>query len=67
MRYHSLVVDAGLLPDCFVRTAWTADGTIMAVAHRQFPLHGVQFHPESIGTPLGRTVLDNFLRLARAR
>jgi anthranilate synthase/aminodeoxychorismate synthase-like glutamine amidotransferase len=64
MRYHSLVV-APELPECFAVDAWTADDTIMAVSHRDAPMHGVQFHPESIGTPLGPRVLDNFLRLAR--
>jgi anthranilate synthase/aminodeoxychorismate synthase-like glutamine amidotransferase len=64
MRYHSLVV-ARELPECFTVSAWTSDDTIMAVSHRDAPMHGVQFHPESIGTPLGSRVLDNFLRLAR--
>jgi anthranilate synthase component 2 len=65
MRYHSLVVAASQLPECFEITAWTADATIMAVAHRSAPLYGVQFHPESIGTPDGPRVLANFLALAR--
>jgi anthranilate synthase component II len=66
MRYHSLVADAAQLPAALSVRAWTADGTIMAVEHRSAPIHGVQFHPESIGTPLGRRVLDNFLGRARA-
>jgi anthranilate synthase component II len=66
MRYHSLVADPGQLPACLCVRAWTADGTIMAIEHRSAPIHGVQFHPESIGTPLGRRVLGNFLAAARA-
>jgi anthranilate synthase component 2 len=66
MRYHSLVADPAQLPAALSVRGWTADGTIMAVEHRSAPIHGVQFHPESIGTPLGRRVLDNFLIRARA-
>jgi anthranilate synthase component 2 len=65
MRYHSLVADPASLPACLRVTARTRDGTIMGVSHRTAPLHGVQFHPESIGTPCGRQLLDNFLQLAR--
>ncbi len=61
-RYHSLVVDRATLPDCLEVTAWTPDQTIMAVAHRQWPLVGVQFHPESILTDEGYPLLANFLR-----
>jgi anthranilate synthase/aminodeoxychorismate synthase-like glutamine amidotransferase len=64
MRYHSLVADPAHLPDCLAVQARTSDGTIMAVSHRGRPLYGVQFHPESIGTPQGARVLANFLRLA---
>jgi anthranilate synthase component II len=64
MRYHSLVVDPQQLPACLEVTARTQDETIMAFAHRSAPLYGVQFHPESIGTPFGRAVLANFLRVA---
>jgi len=67
MRYHSLVVDPEQLPACLDVTARTHDETIMAFAHRSAPMYGVQFHPESIGTPFGRTVLANFLRVARSR
>jgi anthranilate/para-aminobenzoate synthase component II len=67
MRYHSLVVDPQQLPACLAVTARTHDETIMAFAHRSAPMYGVQFHPESIGTPFGRTVLANFLRVARTR
>lgn len=66
MRYHSLVVDPATLPACLHVTARTSDGTIMGLSHRSAPLHGVQFHPESIGTPEGPRLLANFLDLARA-
>lgn len=65
MRYHSLIVDAARLPECLRVTAWTQDRVVMAVEHRQHPLYGVQFHPESIGTPDGRRMLENFVALAR--
>lgn len=61
MRYHSLVGDPEALPACLYATAWTADGVLMGVQHRSFPIHGVQFHPESIGTPVGKQLLANFL------
>jgi anthranilate synthase/aminodeoxychorismate synthase-like glutamine amidotransferase len=67
MRYHSLVADPATIPACLEVTAVASDATIMGVSHRSAPLHGVQFHPESIGTPDGPRLLDNFLRLARAR
>lgn len=60
-RYHSLVADQTTLPAELEVTARTADGEVMAVAHKDFPLYGVQFHPESIMTPQGRTILQNFL------
>jgi anthranilate synthase component II len=63
-RYHSLVVSAGSLPDVLEATAWSDDGLIMAMRHRAFPLEGVQFHPESVGTPAGRALLRNFLDTA---
>lgn len=63
-RYHSLIVDSSSLPAELAATAHTADGVIMALAHRRFPLYGVQFHPESILTEGGFEVLANFLRLA---
>jgi anthranilate synthase/aminodeoxychorismate synthase-like glutamine amidotransferase len=65
-RYHSLVVDRDGLPDCFVITAEAADGTIMGLRHRDLPLEGVQFHPESILTTGGHDLLASFLGFARA-
>ena len=61
-RYHSLVV-ADPLPDVLEAAARTEDGTIMGVRHRQYPIHGVQFHPESVLTSAGRQMLQNFLEL----
>ena len=63
-RYHSLVVDRQTLPDELVVIAQTADGVVMALAHTRWPVFGVQFHPESILTEGGYTILANFLRLA---
>jgi len=62
-RYHSLVVQRESLPDCLEVTAWTDEGEIMGVRHKTLPIHGVQFHPESILTEDGRTILRNFLKL----
>jgi len=67
MRYHSLVAEAATMPECLRVNARTADGVVMAVEHRSAPVYGVQFHPESIGTPEGPRILANFLKLARAR
>jgi anthranilate synthase component II len=63
-RYHSLIVDRATLPDCLEITAETSDGLIMGMQHRQYPLHGVQFHPESIASEHGHRLLGNFLRIA---
>jgi anthranilate synthase component 2 len=63
-RYHSLAVDRTTLPDSLEVTAWTEDGEIMGLAHRTRPVHGVQFHPESIATEGGHQLLANFLDLA---
>ena len=63
-RYHSLIVDRDSLPPVLEITAETADGTIMGLAHRDLPLHGVQFHPESIATEHGHRLLANFLDIA---
>ena len=62
IRYHSLVVEPDGLPDCLEVTAWTDDGTIMGLRHRQYPVEGVQFHPESFMTQVGKDLLRNFLR-----
>jgi anthranilate synthase/aminodeoxychorismate synthase-like glutamine amidotransferase len=61
-RYHSLIVDPCSLPDVFTVDARTADGTVMAIAHRDRPIYGVQFHPESIGTTGGDQIIRNFLQ-----
>ncbi len=60
-RYHSLIVERESLPDCLDVTAWLEDGTIMGLQHRDLPIHGVQFHPESIATENGHALLKNFL------
>ena len=64
-RYHSLVVERESLPDCLEITAWLKDGTIMGLRHRELPIEGVQFHPESIASEHGHQILRNFLDLAR--
>ena len=61
-RYHSLAVDEGTLPDCLKVTAITEDGEVMGVRHADYPIFGVQFHPESILTPDGKTMLYNFIK-----
>jgi len=61
MRYHSLIVRRESLPDCLQITAETREGEIMGLQHRDFPIHGVQFHPESILTPEGLRLIENFL------
>ncbi len=65
-RYHSLAADPATIPPCLAVTAWTEDGEVMAVRHRDYPLFGVQFHPESILTPDGRTMLRNFIQLGKS-
>ncbi len=65
-RYHSLVVEPSTVPDCLEVTATTDDGTIMGLRHRDFPIEGVQFHPESILTAAGHDLLRNFLSQAAA-
>jgi anthranilate synthase/aminodeoxychorismate synthase-like glutamine amidotransferase len=62
-RYHSLVIQRDTLPGCLEITAETAEGEVMGVRHRQYPIWGVQFHPESILTENGRQILQNFLAL----
>lgn len=61
-RYHSLAADADTIPDCLRITASTTDNEVMAVQHRDYPIYGVQFHPESIMTPDGKTLLKNFIK-----
>ena len=63
-RYHSLAAKRETLPDVLEVTAWTADGEIMGLAHKTRPIHGVQFHPESIATEHGHDLIGNFLDLA---
>ena len=62
-RYHSLAVDPATLPDCLNITAVTEDGEVMAVQHKDDPIFGVQFHPESIMTPDGKQMLQNFMEM----
>jgi anthranilate synthase/aminodeoxychorismate synthase-like glutamine amidotransferase len=62
-RYHSLLVERSSFPDCLEITAETAEGEIMGLQHRELPIHGVQFHPESILTLEGKKLLANFLRM----
>jgi anthranilate synthase component 2 len=64
-RYHSLMVERASLPDVLEITAETADGIIMGLKHKHYPVHGVQFHPESIASEHGHQLLSNFLDLAR--
>jgi anthranilate synthase component II len=64
-RYHSLIVEASTLPDCLEVTATLADGTIMGLRHRDLPIEGVQFHPESIASEHGHQLLRNFLDAAK--
>jgi len=62
MRYHSLAISREDLPDCLIVTAESEDGEIMGVRHREHPTEGIQFHPESIMTPVGKRLLRNFLK-----
>jgi anthranilate synthase/aminodeoxychorismate synthase-like glutamine amidotransferase len=66
-RYHSLVAERETLPKELRVTAWTQEGTVMGLAHKERPLFGVQFHPESVLTPEGSRLLQNFVRLTRSR
>jgi anthranilate synthase component 2 len=63
IRYHSLAIERASLPDHLEVTAWTADGEIMGVRHKNFPIEGVQFHPESILSEHGHALLKNFLTI----
>ena len=62
-RYHSLIVEKSTFPECLEITAWTEENEIMGLMHKEYPLHGVQFHPESILTKEGKNLLKNFLML----
>jgi len=66
-RYHSLTLEPGSLPDCLEITAKSDDGVIQGIAHRDLPLHGVQFHPESIASEHGHQLIQNFLDIARGK
>lgn len=63
MRYHSLLGEKASLPECLEITAETEDGLIMGVQHKEYPIHGIQFHPESIGTVNGKKMVKKFLSL----
>ena len=65
MRYHSLAIDEKSLPDCLEITARTDDGEIMGIRHKEYIIEGIQFHPESIMTPVGKRLLRNFLKICR--
>ena len=67
IRYHSLIIQREGLPECLEVTAWTDDGTIMGLRHREYPVEGVQFHPESFMTQAGKDLLKNFLQLPYTR
>jgi anthranilate synthase component 2 len=64
-RYHSLLVERSSLPECLEITAWTAEGEIMGMRHRNLPVWGMQFHPESILTVAGMDMLNNFLQMTK--
>ncbi|MCL4245034.1 MAG: aminodeoxychorismate/anthranilate synthase component II [Candidatus Dadabacteria bacterium] len=66
-RYHSLLIEKGTLPDVFEVSAWTDDGEIMGIRHKEHLMEGVQYHPESILTKHGKDILRNFIDLARER
>ena len=66
-RYHSLAAKADTIPECLKITAVASDGEIMAVQHRDYPVYGVQFHPESVMPPHGKTMLGNFITQCRRR
>jgi anthranilate synthase/aminodeoxychorismate synthase-like glutamine amidotransferase len=63
-RYHSLIVNKDSLPDCLERSAWTEEGEVMGLRHREFKVEGVQFHPESILTDFGTHIIKNFIRIS---
>ena len=63
MRYHSLIINEKSLNKDFEKIAWTEDGLVMGISHKTFPMYGIQFHPESIGTDFGEKILLNFLNM----
>ncbi len=63
IRYHSLAIHREEFPDCLEITAWTDNGVIMGVRHKEYPVEGIQFHPESIMTHVGKDILRNFLQM----
>jgi anthranilate synthase/aminodeoxychorismate synthase-like glutamine amidotransferase len=67
MRYHSLAIEQDTLPDCLAISATTDDGEIMGLRHKTLPIEGIQFHPESIMTPVGKRILRNFLKNSESR
>ncbi|RFU60351.1 aminodeoxychorismate/anthranilate synthase component II [Bacillus sp. V59.32b] len=64
-RYHSLILERESIPDCFEISSWTEEGEIMGIRHKEWPIEGVQFHPESIMTESGKQLLRNFLKVSR--
>ncbi|MBG9910718.1 aminodeoxychorismate/anthranilate synthase component II [Bacillus xiamenensis] len=66
-RYHSLIVKGETLPECFIRTASTKEGELMAIRHKELPIESVQFHPESIMTSFGKEMLKNFIETYRKK
>jgi para-aminobenzoate synthetase component II len=62
-RYHSLIVERSSLPECLEITAWTEEGEIMGLRHKEYPIEGVQYHPESIMTEDGKQLLKHFIEL----
>ena len=66
-RYHSLIVERSTLPDELTVTAETEDGVIMGISHKNLPIHGVQFHPESIASQYGHDILKNFINILKVK
>ena len=66
-RYHSLIVEKSTIPDCLMVTAETEEGEIMGIRHREYPVEGIQFHPESILTPNGKRIIKNFLESLKGK
>ena len=64
-RYHSLIVDHNNLPSCLSATAFADDGVLMAISHKQYPIYGIQFHPEAVLTEHGYDLIENYIKLCR--